>query len=670
MDENQNNTKTKWRNKLFREEDANPIFEKKENNFDIEYIEQKLKTIKNRKKYKSLDPDIEPLVNIYEPRDDFSESFVEGMKKLKKPKVKMKNITKNIKKISDVKKISKIKKLPKIKKLKTRKKRKRSKLQSGATSTMMAIKNAINKMKYILFFIPNNLNKFIYDGTYKYATVMTNLDPKSKNKQPAPTPNSTVIPPPTASRRRSKLKPLAKIQPTIPLSQQKIKDDTNILVQLIYIILLLFVSIYVSYNLYDVVTIVDSKNTYPIQFDIFNQTNVTSYIYTVLQFFFKFCIYPTHIIDMYLLKENSLQTLFEKMEFKIIAFFIIFLFSFLFLIMVFVPNLNTKLNYVTYVVFGGLILFQYIKFVVEGIDIMGANTEDNAPPKNATDNATATETESESDKVIESEHINIESGDVKLKDNETDIGFGDILKNSLGIDPTQILESLNKLSPSNKSIYIKKILKQIENNEALNNIKQQLTTELSVFVVKSTSPFLYYTIFGIYSVLVAVIAFISIKISVSVFILYLLIYCFFGMGLYGQHFMSIFDLWKDKRDYIDEMFTSEYDTKLKGKKDMTTTEQIAEFLYNHRYKFTFILVSIYGAFRSGVSLHSNVLKCINVLFFTLIVIGNLYVIIHSYEKPVVASVATVKEENEISNEDVNLIMGGAQNWFNKIIQPI
>ena len=31
MDENQNNTKTKWRNKLFREEDANPIFEKKEN---------------------------------------------------------------------------------------------------------------------------------------------------------------------------------------------------------------------------------------------------------------------------------------------------------------------------------------------------------------------------------------------------------------------------------------------------------------------------------------------------------------------------------------------------------------------------------------------------------------------------------------------------------------
>ena len=659
MDENTNNPKTKWRNKLFREEDANPIFEKKENNFDIEYIEQKLKTIKNRKKYKSLDPDIEPLVNIYEPRD---ESFIEGLK-MKKPKIKMKNISKSVKKISDVKKISKIKKLPKIKKLKTRKKKK-SKLQSGATNTMTAIKNAINKMKYILFFIPNNLNKFIYDGTYQYATVMTNLDPKSKEKPPEPTASSTVLPTPTA---KSKLN-------NQPPAQQKIKDDTNVLVQLIYIILLLFISIFVSYNLYDVVTF-HSEKTYPINFNVFNQTKVTSYIYNVLQFFFKFSIYPTNVIDTYLLKENSLKNVFEKMEFKIIAFFILFLFSFLFLILVFVPNLNTKLNYVTYLAFGGLILYQYIKFVVEGIDIMVTNTDTNSEETDSevvrvvdpVVNPTALPVVNALVNPIAVPVVNTEVLPAK-SDGHKDI-LDKILSEGLNIDPEKILESLKKLPPGQRATYIKQILEGIKNNEALNQLTQLLTNELSILAIKTTSPILYYVIFGIYCVLVAVIAFISIKISVSVFILYLLIYCFFAMGIYGEHFMSIFDLWKDKRDDIDKMFKTEYDNLIKkDKKDMTTTEQIAEFLYNHRYKFTFILVSIYGAIRSGVSLHSNVLKCINVLFFTLILIGNLYVIIHSYDddsNPGVTSDATMKRETSVYE-----LSGGAQNWFNKIIQPI
>jgi hypothetical protein len=309
MDTTDNNEKSVWKNKLFRQ-DKEPMSSKRDEvqHPDVVNIQQKIKKINKRKKYVENFNNVQPLKNVYEePASSQENNISEPIEK--KP-------------FSDMFKCSKDAMSNKEGMQAEKQDEKQDETKENFKEGF-GIQDVSYEFYNFIFGIPNTFEKIISNGCYTFTKTFSNLDGGKPN-------------------------------------ENNMRNDAKILRQIIYVSLSFPICIFVTYNWIYLLAYYDKTDGCPD--DSNSQKNEDGELLcrpandskrleisfaklgefsSGVNFMFDFAIMPLWVFDKLILGDKYLPTLFPVIPWRIITKFIILFYS---LIMVYGMNLFGSIN--------------------------------------------------------------------------------------------------------------------------------------------------------------------------------------------------------------------------------------------------------------------------------------------------------------------------------------
>ena len=598
--------KSKWRNKLFRQD--TPIidsFQSSSDNPDVVYIEQKLKKIRKRKRYRENYKNIEPLQNIYELDEQQDNTPIEP-------------VIENMKNFNSSGKPS----TPSPGDLKFM-------FTQFIDKTNLFFEYFTN----IIYYIPLKLNKIITQLITQYVTIFSNLDNKNN-----------------------------------PPDKKQINHDISIIVQILYVIICFLLSMFAVYNWYYLLVYtefgkrpVDNSNHININFEWFTNSNIEAvrYLGYFFEIIFQFCIIPTQIIDQVLFSKTTHNFFTENTKWRIISFFILFFIiwvflSILFLFMMTNSTIASNSMHIISIIFMGIIFTKWLCYALSiSFDDIYTATDtvfkqrDNSKhggglpiPIGNVMNAF-----NKVKNVIPVEDVS-NLANPKMIEN-----ISDAASQLFGVDNNSI-NKLNEAIKSNPSsamdILEKEATNVIKNGEArLKKMAEPIVFDIMKLWLKTNNPIIYYVLCFIYFAIMFGIALISINTSMTIAFLYLFIYSFFGLVIYGGGFKFIIEKYKEINRLINENYRENIGKKEENNKDVFSklAKMIATQLFKNGYNIIFSFVCLYG-FIESFFLQSQTLKMVNGFTFGLLFLILLAYVVYSKDEPINVTVETpLKKEN-------------------------
>lgn len=580
--------KSKWRNKLFRQDTpAIDSFQSLSDNPDVLYIEQKLKKIKKRKRYRENYKNIEPLENIYDAYEPQDNSHVEPVEP----------IIENMKEFSS----SKNPPTPEIGDLKFM-------FNQFIDKTNLLFESFTN----IIYYFPVKLNEIITNLITQYVTIFSNLD----NKDNAP-------------------------------NKKQINNDVSIIVNIVYVIICFLLSMFAVYNWYYLLVYtefgkrpVDNSNNININFGWFTNSNkeAVRYLGYFFEIIFQFCIIPTQLIDQFLFSKTTHTYFTENTRWRITSFFILFFMvwvflSILFLFMMTTSTIASSSMHIISIMFMGIIFTKWICYAlsISFDDIYTATDSVFKQQDNSKHGGGLPIPIGNMMNAFDQVKNVIPAADVSNLANPKMIeNISDAASQLFGVDNNSI-NKLNEAIKSNPSsamdILEKEATNVIKNGEArLKKMAEPIAFDIMKLWLKTNNPIIYYVLCFIYYSIMLGIALISVNTSMTIAFLYLFIYSFFGIAIYGGGFKFIIEKYKEINELINENFKTNYNNDKENNKDFFSklAKIVATQLFKNGYNIIFTIVCIYG-FVESFFLKSQTLKIVNGFIF-----GLLFFIILAY----------------------------------------
>ena len=419
---------------------------------------------------------------------------------------------------------------------------------------------------------------------------------------------------------------------------------------------------------------VDNSNHININFEWFTNSNIEAvrYLGYFFEIIFQFCIIPTQVIDQVLFSKTTHNFFTENTKWRIISFFILFFIiwvflSILFLFMMTNSTIASNSMHIFSFMFMGIIFTKWLCYAlsISFDDIYTATDEvfkqrDNykhggglpipiGNVMNAFNKVKNVIPVADVSNLVNSNNI-MENVDSVSKN------FGsvsDIASNFLGVD--NLLDKVNDASKSGQSSVRETLEKEVPNmiknaQGQFQKAAEPIAFDFMKLWLKTTSPILYYVLCFIYFAIMFGIALISINTSMTIAFLYLFIYSFFGLVIYGGGFKFIIEKYKEINQLINENYRENIGKEEENNKDVFSklAKMIATQLFKNGYNIIFSFVCLYG-FIGSFFLQSQTLKIVNGFTFGLLFLILLAYVVYSKDEPINETVENPLKKETVEN---------------------